>query len=122
MSSNTATTTIYSLDDVSKHNTKKDLWMTIHDKVYNVTEFVLEVRYCLFFFNKGIGETNLLFFFSFFFFLFFYYEKKSILVVSHLQGTVALHVINKFIAPFHPIGEEVLLDEAGKLNRNKQEK
>ncbi|KAI8366641.1 cytochrome b5 [Radiomyces spectabilis] len=33
---------IYSLDDVSKHNTKDDLWMAIHNKVYNITEFILE--------------------------------------------------------------------------------
>ncbi|KAI8992069.1 cytochrome b5-like heme/steroid binding domain-containing protein [Mycotypha africana] len=33
---------VYSSDDVSKHNTKNDLWMTIHDKVYNVTEFIWE--------------------------------------------------------------------------------
>lgn len=43
MTTATETSTIYSLDDVSKHNTKDDLWMTIHNKVYNITEFVLEV-------------------------------------------------------------------------------
>ncbi|CAO3640098.1 unnamed protein product [Mucor fragilis] len=42
MTTATETSTIYSLDDVSKHNTKDDLWMTIHNKVYNITEFVLE--------------------------------------------------------------------------------
>ncbi|KAK4508855.1 uncharacterized protein ATC70_013478 [Mucor velutinosus] len=42
MTTATKTSTIYSLDDVSKHNTKNDLWMTIHNKVYNITEFVLE--------------------------------------------------------------------------------
>ncbi|KAI8066272.1 cytochrome b5-like heme/steroid binding domain-containing protein [Gilbertella persicaria] len=35
-------TTVYSLEEVAKHNTKDDLWMSIHDKVYNVTEFVQE--------------------------------------------------------------------------------
>lgn len=35
--------TIFSSDDVSKHNTKNDLWVSIHNKVYNVTEFVIEV-------------------------------------------------------------------------------
>ncbi|KAI9363077.1 cytochrome b5-like heme/steroid binding domain-containing protein [Pilaira anomala] len=34
--------TIYSADEVSKHNKKNDLWMTIHNKVYNVTEFIIE--------------------------------------------------------------------------------
>ncbi|CAO3621132.1 unnamed protein product [Mucor hiemalis] len=34
--------TIYSLDDLSKHNTKNDLYMAIHNKVYNITDFVLE--------------------------------------------------------------------------------
>ncbi|EPB92130.1 cytochrome b5 [Mucor circinelloides 1006PhL] len=42
MTTATETSAIYSLDDVSKHNTKDDLWMTIHNKVYNITEFVLE--------------------------------------------------------------------------------
>ncbi|GAN06956.1 cytochrome b5 type B-like isoform X1 [Mucor ambiguus] len=42
MTTATETSTIYSLDDVSKHNTKNDLWMTIHNKVYNITEFVQE--------------------------------------------------------------------------------
>ncbi|KAF1801018.1 cytochrome b5-like heme/steroid binding domain-containing protein [Mucor lusitanicus] len=42
MTTATETSTVYSLDDVSKHNTKDDLWMTIHNKVYNITEFVVE--------------------------------------------------------------------------------
>ncbi|CAO0803568.1 unnamed protein product [Mucor circinelloides] len=42
MTTATETSAVYSLDDVSKHNTKDDLWMTIHNKVYNITEFVLE--------------------------------------------------------------------------------
>lgn len=36
--------TQFSADDVSKHSTKNDLWMIIHNKVYNITEFVLEVK------------------------------------------------------------------------------
>ncbi|GAA5809983.1 hypothetical protein MFLAVUS_003398 [Mucor flavus] len=28
--------------EVSKHTNKNDLWMTIHNKVYNVTEFIIE--------------------------------------------------------------------------------
>ncbi|CEP16286.1 hypothetical protein [Parasitella parasitica] len=42
MSTASNTETTYSLDDVSKHNIKSDLWMTIHNKVYNITDFVLE--------------------------------------------------------------------------------
>ncbi|KAG0189300.1 hypothetical protein DFQ28_003592 [Apophysomyces sp. BC1034] len=34
--------TVYTLEDVAKHNTKDDLWMVIHNKVYNCTEFVQE--------------------------------------------------------------------------------
>ncbi|KAI8993260.1 cytochrome b5 [Pilobolus umbonatus] len=34
--------TVYTLDDISKHTSKDDLWMTIDNKVYNVTNFVLE--------------------------------------------------------------------------------
>ncbi|KAI9493577.1 cytochrome b5-like heme/steroid binding domain-containing protein [Zychaea mexicana] len=33
---------VYSLEDVSKHQSKDDLWMVIHNKVYNVTAFVQE--------------------------------------------------------------------------------
>ncbi|KAI8054691.1 cytochrome b5 [Syncephalis plumigaleata] len=31
---------IITLEEVSKHNHKKDLWMVIHGKVYDVTKFV----------------------------------------------------------------------------------
>ncbi|OAD72950.1 hypothetical protein PHYBLDRAFT_113126 [Phycomyces blakesleeanus NRRL 1555(-)] len=31
---------IYTLKDVSKHNTKEDMWVVLHNKVYNVTAFV----------------------------------------------------------------------------------
>lgn len=74
MSANTATT-IYTLDDISKHNTKNDMWMTIHDKVYDISEFVLEVKK-----KKKVScyickdqETN---------FAFFILRQNSILVVS----------------------------------------
>ncbi|KAI8149792.1 cytochrome b5 [Fennellomyces sp. T-0311] len=33
---------IYSSADVAKHNTKNDLWVVIHNKVYDITEFVQE--------------------------------------------------------------------------------
>ncbi len=31
---------MYTLDDVSKHNSKENCWMAINGKVYNVTPFV----------------------------------------------------------------------------------
>ena len=33
----------FTLEEVKKHNTAKDLWFTIHDKVYDVTKFIEEV-------------------------------------------------------------------------------
>ena len=38
---------IYTVQDVAGHNTRDDLWMTIHGKVYNVTRFLEEVICCL---------------------------------------------------------------------------
>ncbi|KAL0073942.1 cytochrome b5 [Phycomyces blakesleeanus] len=34
--------TIYTLDQIEKHNTKTDCWVIIHNKVYNITEFSVE--------------------------------------------------------------------------------
>ncbi|KAG2216148.1 hypothetical protein INT45_003774 [Circinella minor] len=33
---------IFSTADVAKHNTKSDLWVVIHNKVYDITKFVQE--------------------------------------------------------------------------------
>ncbi|CDH55943.1 cytochrome b5 [Lichtheimia corymbifera JMRC:FSU:9682] len=33
---------VYSSEEVAKHSTKNDLWLVVHNKVYNVTEFVQE--------------------------------------------------------------------------------
>lgn len=33
----------FTMAEVSKHNTKDDLWVVVHDKVYDVTKFQLEV-------------------------------------------------------------------------------
>lgn len=34
---------VYSTEDVKKHNKKKDLWIMIHNNVYDVTDFIQEV-------------------------------------------------------------------------------
>ncbi|CBY24561.1 unnamed protein product [Oikopleura dioica] len=33
---------VFSLEEVGKHNTGKDCWMIIHNKVYDVTKFLSE--------------------------------------------------------------------------------
>lgn len=40
--SNTQTNTekTYSLQEIAKHNTESDCWMSVHGKVYNVTSYV----------------------------------------------------------------------------------
>jgi len=35
----------YTYSDVSEHNTKKDLFIVVHDKVYNASSFVDEHPY-----------------------------------------------------------------------------
>ena len=39
---------VYRLDEVAKHNKvkgdKKSIWIVIHDKVYDVTKFIEEVK------------------------------------------------------------------------------
>jgi cytochrome b involved in lipid metabolism len=35
----------FSYQDVAEHNTKKDLYVVIHDKVYDITKFVDEHPY-----------------------------------------------------------------------------
>lgn len=36
---------VYEYDEISKHNTKEDLWMAIDGKVYDCTEFLDEHPY-----------------------------------------------------------------------------
>ena len=43
------TTKEFSYSDVSEHSSKKDLYLVIHDKVYNATSFVDEHPYVAFF-------------------------------------------------------------------------
>lgn len=49
------TAKIFSLDEVSKHRTKSDLWVIIHNKVYDITHFIAEVKK-----KKGTKKTPLL--------------------------------------------------------------
>lgn len=63
----------YTLAEVKQHNTKTDLWVIIHDKVYDVTRFLSEVSFIgfsmriFFLLNKiqieRINKANCLFFF-----------------------------------------------------------
>ena len=39
----------FSYSDVSEHSSKKDLYLVVHDKVYNATSFVDEHPYVAFF-------------------------------------------------------------------------
>ncbi|KAL6900636.1 hypothetical protein ACP4OV_005312 [Aristida adscensionis] len=39
---NGMTSKVYTKEDVSKHNTRKDCWIIIKDKVYDVTSYVEE--------------------------------------------------------------------------------
>lgn len=36
---------LYTFETLAQHNTREDLWMLLHDKVYNVTAFMDEVSY-----------------------------------------------------------------------------
>ena len=38
------TAQLFSTADVANHNTKSDLWVVIHNKVYDITKFVQEVK------------------------------------------------------------------------------
>lgn len=38
----------YTFAEVSEHSSKKDLWIVVHDKVYNCSSFVDEHPYVLF--------------------------------------------------------------------------
>lgn len=41
-------TKLYTLAEVSKHNTNKSVWLVIHNSIYDVTEFLNEVCSSLF--------------------------------------------------------------------------
>jgi cytochrome b involved in lipid metabolism len=36
---------VYNLEQVQQHNTKGDLWMVLHNKVYDVSKFAEEVKW-----------------------------------------------------------------------------
>ncbi len=38
----------YSWDEIAKHKTAESLWLVVHNKVYDITEFMEEVRDCSF--------------------------------------------------------------------------
>lgn len=42
MSSNSKT---FTYEEVKKHNKHDDLWVVIHDKVYNLTSFISDVSF-----------------------------------------------------------------------------
>jgi hypothetical protein len=44
-------------EQVASHNTKEDLYMIVHNKVYNITEFVDEVSTRNFFLSSAIQDT-----------------------------------------------------------------
>lgn len=54
----------YSYQDVAEHNTKKDLFVVIHDKVYDCSKFVDEHPYVLQFPTPATSCWIPLFFFS----------------------------------------------------------
>lgn len=35
---------LYTYEEIAAHNSRKDLWMVIHGKVYDITAFVDEVK------------------------------------------------------------------------------
>ena len=39
----TATKKQYSLKEVSEHKSKQSIWVVIHDKIYDVTKFIVKV-------------------------------------------------------------------------------
>lgn len=41
--SDSDSTKLYTLAEVSKHNTNKSVWLVIHNSIYDVTEFLNEV-------------------------------------------------------------------------------
>lgn len=41
-------TKLYTLAEVSKHNTNKSVWLVIHNSIYDVTQFLNEVCFLLF--------------------------------------------------------------------------
>lgn len=44
MAEETNSTKLFTLAEVAKHNTNRSTWLCIHNSVYDVTEFLNEVR------------------------------------------------------------------------------
>lgn len=44
---------LYTFETLAQHNTREELWMLLHDKVYDVTAFMDEVRCSFLFFGAA---------------------------------------------------------------------
>lgn len=53
-----AETKYYTLAEVAKHKTNNDVWLVIHNNVYDVTKFLNEVNYHLHTLPIVVGQTN----------------------------------------------------------------
>lgn len=52
---------LYTFETLAQHNTREELWMLLHDKVYDVTAFMDEVR-CSFLLFGGVMGMGMSFF------------------------------------------------------------
>lgn len=53
----------YTFAEVKEHNKPTDLWVVIHDKVYDVTKFLHEVSRSSYCYHLDEGHSVLIFFF-----------------------------------------------------------
>lgn len=56
MAEETSSTKLFTLAEVEKHNTNRSTWLCIHNSVYDVTEFLNEVRFILYFICTNQSE------------------------------------------------------------------